>query len=93
MHLLLYRENKIEGQQQFFIRLDEAVKSLQSTCMEQTKRHQLTFKKEYDKVAHAFIKLSRAFDTDPENSKLLLDARGLLYIKVISVFSCNVQGE
>ncbi|XP_047741018.1 sorting nexin-18 isoform X2 [Hyalella azteca] len=64
---LVITENKIEGQSQFFMRLDESVKSLHATCQEQTKKHQLAYKKDFDKIAHAFIKLSRAFDTDPEN--------------------------
>ena len=51
------------------MRLEDAVKSLQTTCVDQTKKHQISYKKEYDKIAHAFVKLSRAFDTDPDNSK------------------------
>ena len=49
--------------------MDDAVKTLQNTCLDQTKKHQLSYRKEYDKIAHSFVKLSRAFDADPDNSE------------------------
>ena len=80
---LVCRENKIDGQQQFFIRMDDAVKSLQNTCADQTKKHQISYKKEYDKIAHAFVKLSRAFDTDPDNSELLTQIIVSYWISIV----------
>uniref|UniRef100_A0A6A7FZF0 Sorting nexin-18-like n=2 Tax=Hirondellea gigas TaxID=1518452 RepID=A0A6A7FZF0_9CRUS len=87
---LIITENRIEGQQQFFCRLDDAVKSLQSTCTDQTKKHQISYKKEYDKIAHSFVKLSRAFDTDPDNRAPHLTQAlhhvGDTYTKIGSIF-------
>lgn len=68
----LHREAKLEGYTRFFSNMDEAVKLLQNTCLDQAKKHQTAYKREYNKVSHAFSKLSRAFDTDPSNCKNFL---------------------
>jgi len=87
---LVVTESKIEGQQQFFTRLDDAVKTLQTTCLDQTKKHQISYKKEYDKIAHSFVKLSRAFDTDPDNTSPSLTSAlhhvGDTYTKIGLIF-------
>ncbi|KAK8406087.1 hypothetical protein O3P69_007065 [Scylla paramamosain] len=64
---LMQTEAKLEGYSRFFSNLDESVKLLQNTCIDQTKKHQTAFKREYNKISHSFSKLSRAFDTDPSN--------------------------
>lgn len=64
---LIQTEAKLDGYSRFFSNLDEAVKLLQNTCIDQTKKHQTAFKREYNKISHSFSKLSRAFDTDPSN--------------------------
>ncbi|RXG69391.1 Sorting nexin-18 [Armadillidium vulgare] len=61
-------ENKLESYNRFFSHLDEATKLLQGTCVDQIKKHQGAFKREYTKISHSFSKLSRAFDMDPSNS-------------------------
>lgn len=68
---LPFREAKLDGYSRFFSNLDEAVKLLQNTCIDQTKKHQTAFKREYNKISHSFSKLSRAFDTDPSNCEWL----------------------
>ncbi|KAL7646548.1 UNVERIFIED_CONTAM: hypothetical protein RMT77_001799 [Armadillidium vulgare] len=60
-------ENKLESYNRFFSHLDEATKLLQGTCVDQIKKHQGAFKREYTKISHSFSKLSRAFDMDPSN--------------------------
>ena len=52
--------------------MDESVKLLQTTCLDQTKKHQVYYKREYTKVAHAFSKLARAFDMDPSSCKFYI---------------------
>ncbi|XP_069955467.1 sorting nexin lst-4 isoform X2 [Cherax quadricarinatus] len=64
---VMQTEAKLEGYNRFFSNLDESVKLLQNTCMDQAKKHQTAFKREYNKISHSFSKLSRAFDTDPSN--------------------------
>ncbi|XP_069980693.1 sorting nexin lst-4 isoform X1 [Penaeus vannamei] len=64
---MIQTEAKLEGYTRFFSNMDEAVKLLQNTCLDQAKKHQTAYKREYNKVSHAFSKLSRAFDTDPSN--------------------------
>nr|XP_045611627.1 sorting nexin lst-4-like isoform X2 [Procambarus clarkii] len=64
---VMQTEAKLEGYNRFFSNLDDAVKLLQNTCMDQAKKHQTAFKREYNKISHSFSKLSRAFDTDPSN--------------------------
>lgn len=70
--ICFYREAKLEGYNRFFSNLDESVKLLQNTCIDQTKKHQTAFKREYNKISHSFSKLSRAFDTDPSNCKCVI---------------------
>ncbi|KAK7069134.1 Sorting nexin-9, partial [Halocaridina rubra] len=60
-------ETKLEAYLRFFQNLEESVKLLQNTCFDQAKKHQTAYKREFNKVSHAFSKLSRAFDSDPSN--------------------------
>ncbi|KAK4304005.1 hypothetical protein Pmani_024025 [Petrolisthes manimaculis] len=64
---VLQTEAKLDGYSRYFSTLDDSVKLMQSTCIDQTKKHQTAFKREYNKISHSFSKLSRAFDTDPSN--------------------------
>ncbi|XP_071524426.1 sorting nexin-18, partial [Panulirus ornatus] len=64
---VMQTEAKLEGYNRFFSNMDDAVKLLQNTCTDQAKKHQTDFKREYNRISHAFSKLSRAFDTDPGN--------------------------
>lgn len=64
---MIQTEAKLEGYSRFFSNLDDSVKLLQNTCLDQAKKHQTAYKREFNKVSHAFSKLSRAFDTDPSN--------------------------
>ncbi|XP_068212964.1 sorting nexin lst-4-like isoform X3 [Palaemon carinicauda] len=64
---VIQTEAKLEGYSRFFNNLDEAVKLLQNTCIDQGKKHQTAYKREFNKISHSFSKLSRAFDTDPAN--------------------------
>ncbi|XP_042211753.1 sorting nexin-18-like isoform X3 [Homarus americanus] len=64
---VMQTEAKLEGYNRFFSTLDDAVKLVQNTCIDQAKKHQTAFKREYNKISHSFSKLSRAFDTDPSN--------------------------
>ncbi|XP_042892135.1 sorting nexin-18-like isoform X2 [Penaeus japonicus] len=55
----------LDGFSTFLSRLDESVRTAQSTCLDQARKYQLDFKREHDRVSHSFSKLGKAFESDP----------------------------
>lgn len=50
--------------------MDGAIKILMATAADQTKKHQGLYKREYQRIGHAFSALGMAFREDDSTGKL-----------------------
>ena len=65
----LFSEQESDRCSKFIHGLDGAVKNLMATAVDQTKKHQGPYKREYQKIGHAFSALGLAFREDDTAGK------------------------
>lgn len=59
------RELETDNCSKFINGMDGAVKELMATAFDQTKKHQGHYKREYQRIGHAFTGLGQAFEEPP----------------------------
>lgn len=73
------REQETESCSRFVHSMDGAVKNLMATSLDQTKKHQGPYKREYQKIGQAFYALGQAFGMEEATGKLKFHAFLVIY--------------
>jgi sorting nexin-9/18/33 len=67
--------------------MDGAIKILMATAVDQTKKHQGTYKREFERIGHAFSGLGLAFREDDSPGKLRVM---ILHSSEVCYFNCKM---
>lgn len=92
-----YIENQMDATSTFIHGLETAVKNLFNTAQDQCKKHQLQYKREYDKIGQSFAEFGAALELDDaKNPTKLTNAiknTGVTYINIAKLFENQPKND